>query len=67
VRRRAQLFYQQLDTLQALRQEVRRDLLAESRKLGDQGGVIVRHAGSVRSGKLRYSYRKRHAHIAFAP
>ena len=32
VRRRAQLFYQQLDTLQALRQEVRRDLLAESRK-----------------------------------
>ena len=32
VRRRAQLFYQQLDTLQALRQEVRRDLLAESRE-----------------------------------
>jgi transposase len=32
VRHRAQIFYQQLDTLQALRQEVRRDLLAESRK-----------------------------------
>jgi transposase len=32
VRRRAELVYQQLDTLQALRQEVRRDLLAESRK-----------------------------------
>ena len=32
VRRRAQLFYQQLDTLQALRQEVRGELLAESRK-----------------------------------
>src|SRR5260370_34739517 len=32
VRRRAEFFYQQLDALQALRQEVRRDLLAESRK-----------------------------------
>lgn len=32
VRHRAQLFYQQLDVLQALRQAVRRDLLAESRK-----------------------------------
>ena len=34
VRRRAELFYQQLDGLQALRQEARRDLLAESRKHG---------------------------------
>src|SRR5260370_17837765 len=32
VRRRAEFFYQQLDALQALRQEVRRDLLAESQK-----------------------------------
>jgi transposase len=32
VRRRAELYYQQLDTLQTLRQQVRRDLLAESRK-----------------------------------
>src|SRR5438552_15229956 len=32
VRRRAEIFYQQLDALQALRREVRRDLLAESRK-----------------------------------
>ena len=32
VRRRAELLYQQLDGLQALRREVRRDLLAESRK-----------------------------------
>jgi hypothetical protein len=32
VRRRAEIFYHQLDALQALRQEVRRDLLAESRK-----------------------------------
>ena len=32
VRRRAEFFYQQLDALQALRQQVRRDLLAESRK-----------------------------------
>src|SRR5580692_1222126 len=32
VRRRAEYYYQQLDALQALRHEVRRDLLAESRK-----------------------------------
>ncbi len=34
VRRRAEFFYRQLDGLQVLRQEVRRDLLAESRKHG---------------------------------
>src|ERR1700676_495105 len=34
VRRRAELFYQQLDGLQKLRQESRCDLLAESRKHG---------------------------------
>ncbi len=34
VHRRAELFYQQLDGLQALRQEARGDLLAESRKHG---------------------------------
>jgi transposase len=34
VRRRAEIFYQQLDMLQALRQEARRDLLTESRKHG---------------------------------
>jgi hypothetical protein len=32
VRRRAEIYYQQFDVLAALRQEVRRDLLAESRK-----------------------------------
>jgi transposase len=32
VRRRAEYFYQQLDTLQRLRREVRRNLLSESRK-----------------------------------
>jgi len=32
VRRRAEIYYQQFDTLAALRQEVRRELLAESRK-----------------------------------
>src|SRR6202048_2757754 len=34
VRRRAEFFYQQLDGVRALRQAVRRDLLAESRKHG---------------------------------
>ena len=32
MRRRAEFYYQQLDALQTLRQEVRRDLLAESKK-----------------------------------
>ena len=32
VRRRAEFYYQQLDALQALRQQVRHDLLGESRK-----------------------------------
>src|ERR1700674_1109793 len=32
VRRRAEFYYQQLDALRALRQQVRRDLLAESKK-----------------------------------
>jgi transposase len=32
VRRRAEFFYQQLDALRGLRQAVRKDLLAESRK-----------------------------------
>src|ERR1700682_2960332 len=32
VRRRAEHFYEQLDALQGLRKQVRRDLLAESRK-----------------------------------
>jgi hypothetical protein len=32
VRRRAEHYYQQLDVLRPLRQEVRRDLLVESRK-----------------------------------
>jgi hypothetical protein len=34
VRRRAELYYQQLDALRTLRQQVRRDLLAESKKQG---------------------------------
>src|SRR3984957_11552347 len=32
VHRRAEVYYQQLDALQALRQQVRRDLLVESKK-----------------------------------
>src|SRR6202022_5199811 len=32
VRRRAEFYYQQLDALRALRQQVRRDLLGESKK-----------------------------------
>ena len=36
VRRRAEFFYQQLDALRELRQEVRKDLLAESRATQEQ-------------------------------
>jgi transposase len=32
VRRRAELYYQQFDALRALRQEIRRELLAEAQK-----------------------------------
>jgi transposase len=49
VRRRAELFYQQLDALQALRHTVRGELLAESRK--HQAVKILRQIPSI--GPLR--------------
>lgn len=51
VRRRAELFYQQLDALQALRLEARRDLLNESRKHGATE-LYVRFRASVRFMRL---------------
>ena len=42
VRRRAEFYYQQLDALRALRQEVRRDLLAESKKHQACGKLALR-------------------------
>jgi len=42
VRRRAELFYQPLDALRGLRQAVRKDLLAESRKPLERLGPRVR-------------------------
>jgi transposase len=53
VRRRAEYFYQQLDTLLPLRKEVRRELLSESRK--QSASEILRDIptiGSIRSGHL---------------
>ncbi len=53
VRRRAERFYQQLDSLQPLRQQARRDLLAESRK--HEGSRWLRQIpciGPVRSALL---------------
>src|SRR5271167_2636166 len=53
VRRRAEFFYQQLDALRALRQTVRKDLLAESRKHG--GTKLLREIpaiGPVRAALL---------------
>ena len=54
VRRRAEFYYQQLDALQALRQQVRRDLLAESKKHNARI-CCARFLRSVRSGQLCWS------------
>ena len=47
VRRRAEFYYQQLDALRLLRQEVRRDLLRKSRSTRP-GNCCARFQGSVR-------------------
>ena len=53
VRRRAEFFYQQLDALRALRQAVRRDLLAESRKHGATKLVRqIPYIGPIRAALL---------------
>jgi transposase len=53
VRRRAELFYQQLDGLQKLRQEARRDLLAESRKHGATNLLQgIPYIGAIRAALL---------------
>jgi len=46
VRRRAEIYYQQFDVLAALRQEARRELLAESRKYPAMR--LLRQTGKVR-------------------
>ena len=51
VRRRAEHYYQQLDVLRLLRQQVRRDLLPESRKQ-QAGDCYARFLVSVRFGRL---------------
>src|SRR6202051_4437584 len=45
VRRRAEFYYQQLDALQALRQQVRRDLLAEGKK--HHATILLRQIPSI--------------------
>jgi transposase len=53
VRRRAELFYQQLDGLQKLRQQARGDLLAESRKHGARKLLQrIPYIGPIRSALL---------------
>jgi hypothetical protein len=47
VRRRAEFFYQQLDALRALRQAVRQDLLAESRKQAGLNGQAAKEEVSA--------------------
>jgi transposase len=51
VRRRAEFYYQQLDALRCLRQEVRRDLLAEARS-SRPGNGSAGSPRSIRSGRL---------------
>ena len=49
--RRAELFYQQLDGLQGLRQEARHDLLAESRKHAATNLLCqIPYIGPIRAG-----------------
>src|SRR5947209_10809482 len=69
VRRRAELFYQQLDALQGLRREARRDLLAESRK--HSTAKLLRQIpsiGAIRAALDRKSTRlnSSHANISYA-
>ena len=53
VRRRAEFFYHQLDALQVLRREVRRDLLAESRKQGANKSLCqIPSIGPIRAALL---------------
>ena len=53
MRRRAEFFYQQLDALQALRQQVRRDLLAESRRHNERKLLRqIPSIGPIRSAVL---------------
>lgn len=51
VRRRAESYYQQLDALRSLRREVRRDLLAESKKHKVWRRLCPRFHRAVRSGR----------------
>ena len=53
VRRRAEFFYQQLDAVRALRQAVRQDLLAESRKQGASKLLCqIPYIGPIRAAQL---------------
>ena len=53
VRRRAEFYYQQLDALRVLRQEVRRDLLAESKKQPAWGRLCqIPSIGPIRAAVL---------------
>jgi hypothetical protein len=53
VRRRAEFYYQQLDALHGLRQEVRRDLLAESKKHKASKGLCeIPAIGPIRAAVL---------------
>src|SRR5580658_6570835 len=55
VRRRAEFYYQQLDALRTVRQQVRRELLAEGKKHAAWGNSSVRFLRLVRSGQ-RYCW-----------
>jgi hypothetical protein len=50
VRRQAEFYYHQFDTLRSLRQEVRRDLLAKSGEAHHDEVVIAGSRRSTRSG-----------------
>ena len=54
VRRRAELYYQQLDALRFLRQQARKELLAEARKHSCNEVATPDSWGLVRFGRLTW-------------
>jgi len=60
VHRRAEFYYQQLDALRCLRQQVRRDLLAESKKHPTWKQLCgIPSIGPIRAAELLEFYRHR--------
>ena len=68
VRRRAEFYYQQLDALRLLRQQVRKDLLVESKKHKVWKRLCeIPSIGPIRAAVLLGILQTAHHHFAFHP